>query len=120
MELVITADSTATDLVSSLSTGHAQVHSIREDGTLRRRHFLTGKEREMAEWVSVQRTGQTADETEGIEAVSPRSMKSIATELHLSVSAIRRILIDLAITEELEDLEADELEAMLVGSAEEE
>lgn len=121
MELVITAPATATtheDIVGALFTGTAQVHSVREDGTTRRRHFLTGEARQHAEWVRLQRTGQEADEAEGIAAVTPRSMTSIAKEMHVSVAAVRRILVDLAITEELEDMEADELEALLVGADE--
>lgn len=119
MNIVITAPATESDIIGALSVGTAQVHSEREDGTLRRRHFLTGKELEEALWVRLQREGQDADEAEGIVAVSPRSMASIAKELHVSIAAVRRILIDLAITEELEASDQDELEAMLVGSVEE-
>jgi hypothetical protein len=118
MELVITTTAPATDIVAALTDGTAHVHSVREDGTTRRRHFLTGTAREHAEWVRLQRTGQTADEAEGVEAVTPRSMSSIARELHVSIAAVRRMLVDLAITEELEEMEADELEALLVGSEE--
>lgn len=118
MELIITTATAhdTTDLLEALTAGTAQVHSVREDGTLRRRHFLTAKARQEAEWVRVQRTGQEADEAEGIEAVTPRSMDSIATELHMSVAAVRRILIDLAITEELEDMEEGDLESLLEGA----
>jgi hypothetical protein len=119
MELVITAPATA-DLLEALSTGTAQVHSVREDGTTRRRHFLTGKALQEALWVRLQREGQEADEAEDIPAVAPRSMGSIAKELHVSVAAIRRMLVDLAITEELEEMESDELETLLAGSEEHE
>lgn len=118
MELVITAPTTPQDILVALGAGTAQVHSVREDGTLRRRHFLVGNDYNEAVWVRLQREGQEADEAEGIPFVSPRSMQSIANELHLSVSAVRRILIDLAITEELREMEQDELEAMMVGSEE--
>lgn len=120
MNIVITAPAATTDLAAALATGTAQVHSEREDGTLRRRHFLIGKELAEALWVRLQREGQDADEAEGIEAVTPRSMASIAKEMHISIAAVRRILIDLAITEELEASEQDELEALLVGAAEQE
>lgn len=119
MELVITATVT-TDIVTALVEGKAQVHSVREDGTLRRRHFLSGKALEEALWVRAQREGQEADPEEGVEAITPRSMGSIAKELHVSIAAVRRVLIDLAITEELEELEADELEALLTGGADSE
>lgn len=123
MELAITttaANLTDIQIRIALFKGEAQIHSVRADGTLRRRHFLAEQARMEAEWVRLQRTGQEADPEEGIEAIAPRSMKSIASELHLSVSAVRRILIDLAITEEIEDMEDEELEAMLIGSIEEE
>jgi hypothetical protein len=121
MQLAITLTSTATtDLAASLAAGTAQVHSVREDGTTRRRHFLTGKELEHALWVRLQREGQEADEAEGVPAVTPRSMGSIARELHISVSAVRRVLIDLAITEEIEELEAEELADLIIGSADSE
>jgi hypothetical protein len=120
MELIITATATAdSDILEALNAGVAQVHSVREDGTLRRRHFLSGKALEEAVWVRAQREGQEADESEGVLFIAPRSMRSIANELHLSVSAIRRVLVDLAITEELLDMEEDELEAMLLGASEE-
>jgi hypothetical protein len=119
MNIVITAKAaTTTDLRKALVEGTAQVHSEREDGSLRRRHFLAGTDLEHALWVRAQREGQEADEAEGIPAISPRSMASIAKELHISIAAVRRILIDLAITEELEEADQDELEAMLVGSQE--
>lgn len=119
MELLITAAAeTANDLAMALITGTAQVHSVREDGTLRRRHFLTAEDMQVALWVRAQREGQTADEAEGVEAITPRSMRSIAREMHVSISAVRRILIDLAITEELMDMDQDELEAMLAGADE--
>lgn len=121
MELIITATPTAdTDILEALTAGVAQVHSVREDGTLRRRHFLAGKDLEEALWVRAQREGQEADEADGVPTITPRSMRSIANELHLSISAVRRILIDLAITEELLDMEAEELETLLTGGAEEE
>ncbi len=118
MQLVITAPVQATDLLAALTENTAQVHSVREDGTTRRRHFLTGTAREHAEWIRLQRTGQEADEAEGIPAVTPRSMGSVAKELHVSVAAIRRILVDLAITEELEDMEAEELAELFIGAEE--
>lgn len=118
MNIVITAPVDTTDVLSALQTGTAQVHSEREDGTYRRRHFLTGTAREHAEWIQLQRDGQEADTDNGIPFVAPRSMRSIATELHTSISAVRRVLTDLALTEELEDMEADELAAMLQGMTE--
>lgn len=120
MNIVITAPETTTDLVEALKAGTARIHNEREDGTLRRRHFLTGLGREHAEWVRLQRTGQEEDVAEGIPFVAPRTMASIARELHTSIAAIRRVLTDLEITESLEDADQDELEAMFVGAADSE
>jgi hypothetical protein len=119
MELAITTKNiNGANLLSDLREGLAQVHSVRADGSTRRRHYLTGKDLEVAVWVRAQREGQEADEAEGIPAITPRSMNSIAKEMHVSVAAVRRILIDLAITDELDDMEADELEALLTGADE--
>ncbi len=117
--LFITAPN-SNDLLADLANGTAQVHSERSNGTFRRRHFLAEgtKDREIAEWAALMRRGQEADEDEGVPAVSPRSMASIAKEMLVRVSALRRVLIDLEITEALEDSDQDELEAMLVGSVE--
>lgn len=117
MNTVITAPSTE-NLLAQLVKGEAQIHSVRGNDTLRRRHFLTGKDMEVALWVRAQREGQEADEAEGVEAISPRSMGSIAREMHVSVSAVRRILNDLAITEELEDMDQSELEDLFIGASE--
>jgi hypothetical protein len=118
MNIVITASANTTDVLAALVAGEAKVHSEREDGSYRARHFLTGSAREHAEWVRLQREGQEADEAEGVPAVAPRSMGSIAAELHVSISAVRRVLVDLAVTEELEEMEADELAALLQGMTE--
>lgn len=118
MNIVITAASDTDNILEDLAKGTAQVHSERDNGSLRRRHFLTGTDLEYALWIRAQREGQEADPAEGVEAISPRSMGSVARELHISVSAVRRILNDLTITEELEFADQDELETMLAGAGE--
>lgn len=123
MNFVLTPKAPTTkvnNVLGALIAGDVLVHSLREDGSTRRRHFLyeSSKDREVAEWVRLQREGQEADEAEGIEAVTPRSMKSIAREMHTSIAAVRRILIDLAITEEIEDSEQEELWALITGASE--
>lgn len=102
-----TTDTTAATLIADLTSGVAKLYKERDNGTFRRVHFLATdtKDREHAEWVALQRE-------EG------RSMKAIATELHVSVSAVRRMLNDLALTEELEDMAAEDLAALLLGSEE--
>lgn len=100
-----TTDTTAATLIADLTSGAAKIYKERDNGTFRRVHFLAdGTEaREHAEWVAAQRE-------EG------RSMKAIATEINLSVSAVRRMLNDLALTEELEGMEAEDLAELLLGS----
>jgi hypothetical protein len=118
MNIVITAKAdTASNLRKALEAGTAYVHTQREDGTLRRRHFLAGVDLEHALWIKLQREGQEADGD--VPAVTPRSMASIAKELNMSIAAVRRVLIDLAITEELIDADQDELDSLLAGATEE-
>ena len=102
-----TIDTTATNLIEHLTNGVAKIYKERENGTYRRVHFLADgtKDREHAEWVALQRE-------EGV------SMKAIAAELHVSVSAVRRMLNDLALTEDLEEMEAEDLAELLLGSEE--
>lgn len=122
--LVITATDQATnsvELIAELAAGTAQLHTARANGSTRKRHFLADgtKERAEAEWIRVQRTGQDADAAEGIEAIAPRSMRSIAEESLMSVAAVRRVLVDLELTEAIEDAEEDELfELLVTGPAE--
>lgn len=110
MNIVLAAPSkivTADSLLADLATGAAVIHKERGNGTFRRVHFLADgtKEREHAEWVLLQRA-------EG------RSMKVISTELHISVSAVRRMINDLLLTEEIEEMEQEDLEALLEGASE--
>lgn len=102
-----TTDTTATNLIEHLTSGTAKIYKEREDGTTRRIHFLADgtKDREHAEWVVAQREEGT-------------SMKAIAADLHVSVSAVRRMINDLALTEELEEMEAEDLAELLLGSEE--
>jgi hypothetical protein len=93
------------DLKAALVAGEAKVYNVREDGSLRRRHFLTGKALTSARKVQAMRE-------------AGNGMAVIAGELHVSVSQVRRILIDLALTEELEAADQAELEAMLTGASE--
>lgn len=91
------------NLKGALAAGEAKVYSVRANGTLRRRHFLTGQDYLTAKRVQAARELGT-------------SMASIATELHVSVSAVRRMLIDLTLTEEMLAADQDELEALVTGS----
>lgn len=100
------ATTTAATILTDLAAGAAKVYRVRENGTFRRVHFLAEGTvgREHAEWVAAQR------EEEG------RSMKDIAAEINMSIASVRRMLNDLAMTEELEESEEEELEALLLGA----
>lgn len=100
-EAVVAA--TGTDLKAALAEGTALVHSVRSNGTLRRRHFLTGDALKAAQDVQAMRE-------QGL------GMAHIANTLHASISHVRRMLNDLAITTELSEMEADQLAAMLTGA----
>lgn len=102
-----TTDTTAATLIADLTSGAAKIFKQRDNGTFRRVHFLAdGTEaREHAEWVAAQRE-------------DGRSMKDIAAEINLSVSAVRRMLNDLALTEELEDMDGEDLAELILGSEE--
>jgi hypothetical protein len=109
MQVLVTAAATTTaaTFLADLATGTAQLHKERANGTTRRLHFLApGSEgRVLAEYVEAMRdNGQT--------------MAQIAGGLHLSPAATRRAYNDLLLTREFEELDAEEIEALLVGAAE--
>lgn len=101
----VAATTDTTGVKAALESGDAHVYSVRSNGTTRRRHFLTGQD--LATALQVRAARELG-----------KGMAFIAGELHVSVSAVRRILIDLAITEELQEMQDDQLAAMLVGSTE--
>lgn len=100
----ITPDTTAETLVTEAAEGKVKFHRERSNGTFRRVQFLSGEQREVAEWVVLQRE-------EG------KTMKAIAAEMHVSVPTVRRLINSLLLTEEIEDLDTEEA-ADLVASAE--
>lgn len=107
--LVVTTSQTTTieNFLAEAAKGKISFHTERQDGTLRKVHFLAGgtKERETAEWVAEQREAGA-------------TMRKIANELHLSVPSVRRMINDLALTEEFEQMDAEELEELLAGGQE--
>lgn len=96
---------TGTNILPTLEDGSAHVYSVRADGTTRRRHYLTGQE--LATALQVRAARELG-----------KGMAFIANELHISISAVRRILVDLAITEELREMGEDQLAALLSGAGE--
>jgi hypothetical protein len=107
MNVLVTATSTATPatFLADLASGTVVLHKERDNGTTRRIHFLApGTEaRELAEYVEAQRDN-------GL------TMKAISAELHLSTAATRRALNDLILTREFEDMDAEEIEGLLLGA----
>lgn len=114
LSITTTETTTADNLLAALASGEAVLHTERSNGTFRRVHFLTeGTEaRETAEWVKAMREG----DEEGGRA--PRTMASIAAELISSIPSVRRLLNDLALTHEFEEMEREELEELLHGGQE--
>lgn len=98
---------TAATILADLTAGVAKVYRVRENGTFRKVHFLAEdtEGREHAEWVAMQRE-------------DGRSMKDISTELNMSIASVRRMLNDLALTNELEEMEAEELAELILGAEE--
>lgn len=107
MQVLVTAASTTTaaTFLADLAAGTAQLHKERANGTTRRLHFLAqGTEaRELAEFIDAQRDN-------GL------TMAAIAASLHLSPAAARRAYNDLLLTREFEELDEEELAALLVGA----
>ena len=107
--LLITAASTTTTatFIADAAAGTVLLHKERANGTTRRLHFLVeGTEaRELADFIQARREDGAG-------------MKAISTELHMSVAAVRRSLNDLLLTQELEDMDNEELADLLAGAAE--
>jgi AraC-like DNA-binding protein len=104
--IITTADTTtAATFLADLAAGTAQLHKERANGTTRRLHFLApGSEaRELADFIDAQRDN-------GL------TMAAIAASLHMSPAAARRAYNDLLLTREYEELEAEEIEALLLGA----
>jgi len=107
MQVIVTtaATTTAATFLADLASGAVQLHKERANGTTRRIHFLApGTEaRELAEFIDVQRDN-------GL------TMGAIAASLHMSPAAARRAYNDLLLTREYEELDTEEIEAMLLGA----
>lgn len=107
MQVLVTAAASTTPatFLADLAAGTAQLHKERSNGTTRRLHFLApGTEaRELAEYIDAQRDN-------GL------TMAAIAASLHLSTAATRRAYNDLTLTREFEELDAEEIEALLLGA----
>lgn len=107
LAITVSPSTTPDTFLSDAVTGKVLFHTERGNGTFRRVHFLADgtKEREIAEWVADQRE-------QGV------TMRKIAAELHMSVPSVRRMINDLILTEEFEQMDTEELEEIIQGAAE--
>lgn len=114
LSITVATTTTADTLLAELAAGTASLHTERSNGTFRKVHFLAAgtEDRELAEYVVALREGNEED------GRNPRTMAQIATELHTSIPSIRRMINDLLMTIELEEMDAAELDELLNGGQE--
>ena len=114
VNFTMTEDVTSENFVAGLVLGQVYIHTERSNGTFRKVHFLVEgtDQRELAEYVLALREGN--DE----EGRAPQSMRTIANALHVSIPSVRRMLNDLALTHELEDMDQDDIDALFNGAVE--
>lgn len=87
---------TAETFIQAATEGKIHFYRVRENGTYRHIPFLTGEDREHAQWIASQRE-------------AGRTMKEIADELHLSIPTVRRMINGLLLVEEVEEAEVNYL-----------
>jgi len=111
----IAPEVTAESFIAGLVLGQVKVYTERENGTLRKVHYLTegSKAREIAEWVLAARNGEL-----GEDGSDPMTMKAIAREMHTSVPSVRRLINDLLLTHELEDMDQADIDDLFTGAEE--
>lgn len=98
--VTITEGTTVDTFPTAVAEGRVRFYSVRGNGTTRHMQYLTGKDREIAEWVVQQRE-------EGV------TMKAIAAEALMSVPTLRRLINALALTEEVDEYDAEDIAALL-------
>lgn len=99
------AGTTVETFVQGAVEGSVKFYTLRSNGTYRHIPFLADgtKDREVAEWVADQREQGT-------------TMKAIATEMHMSVPSVRRVLNSLLLTEEVEEYDTEEIAEILADN----
>jgi hypothetical protein len=109
IEIRVTDTVTVANFKDELAKGNVQFYRVRGNGTTRHIPvFAEGtKEFEQAEYVAEQRE-------EGV------SMKALATELHLSVPSVRRLINSYLLSDEVADYEPEDIEELLASAREEE
>jgi hypothetical protein len=102
IEIRVTEAVTVENFRQQAAEGNVQFYRVRGNGTTRHIPFFAEgtKDREVAEWVAEQRE-------DGV------TMKALATELHLSVPSVRRILNSLLLSEEVDEYEDEDIAEIL-------
>lgn len=102
----VTADQVLADPKAMLDAGQLVAYSERANGTVRRLELapVGSTRRDTAEWISE-------------EVDKGRSVRQVAAELHVSASVVRRFLLALELTEEIEAGEWDDVWAETQGFA---
>lgn len=102
----VTADQLVADPKAMLDAGLLVAYSERANGTTRRLELapIGSTRRDTAEWINEQ-------------LEDGRSVRQVATELHVSTSVVRRFLLALELTEEIEAGEWDDVWAETQGFA---
>jgi hypothetical protein len=102
IEIRVTEAVTVANFTESVANGNVQFYRVRGNGTTRHIPvFAEGTEAfEKAEWVAEQRE-------EG------KTMKALATELHMSVPSVRRLLNSYLLSDEVAGYEPEDIEELL-------
>lgn len=106
--ITVSTDTTVDNFLEQAGTGKVRFYTERADGTTRHIPFLAlgTKEREVGEWVLLQRE-------EGV------SMKEIAKSMHSSVPSVRRLINQTLLANEVEEYDTEEISDILEQAAEE-
>lgn len=102
----VTEGVTADTFVQAAAEGRVRVYRARSNGTTRHIPFLPegSDARAVAEWIRDQKDSRT--------------MKDLAAEMHESVPTVRRRLVALEVTEEVEGYDQEDIEAILADALE--
>lgn len=103
---VIAEGTTVETFATALAEGKVRFYRVRENDTYRHvPYFAEGtKEREVGEWVLEQRE-------EGV------TMKAIATEMHVSVPSVRRLINAVLLAQEVEEYDEEDIADLLEEAA---
>jgi hypothetical protein len=107
IEIRVTENVTVDNFAESIANGNVQFYRVRGNGTTRHIPvFAEGtKEFEVAEYVAEQREEGT-------------TMKALATELHMSVPSVRRLINSYLLSDEVAGYEQEDIEELLASARE--